>query len=376
MRVGLIGTAFGAKVHLPGFALVPGVDVVAICSAQRARADAAAEQFDVPFATDDYRELVQRDDVDLVDICTPADSHHAITLEALAAGKHVLCEKPLALDVDETTQMVDAAATAGTVNAVNHEMRYTPVRRHLRELVGDGYVGPLHFVNTTVFADYALNPSMEPYYHTWVATRANGGGLVNSLLSHHIDLLRFTFGELHDVSGTSATMITEKPVLAWDYRDGDPIGPNSETIGYRPADADDGAVIHGKLCGGAPFVLSGSWATRHGTGVRVEAYGRDGTLVLEPSGRLLGARTGEPLAELATPDSAQLRYPHDGSPLIPMFASLAEDVAAAISKERPPFGDEHLFATLDDGRLVQTVIDRVSPRANPAATIEADLTKS
>ncbi|MET0145995.1 MAG: Gfo/Idh/MocA family oxidoreductase [Ilumatobacteraceae bacterium] len=365
MRVGLIGTAFGVGVHLPGYRLVPGIEVVAICSAQLSRAAAAAEQHGIPSFTDDYATMVQRDDIDLVDVCTPADSHHPITLAAIAAGKAVLCEKPLASDAAQAVDMVDAAASSGVVNAVTHEFRYMPVRRHIRQLVRDGYVGDIHFVNASVFADYALNPSMEPHYHTWVSMRAEGGGVVNGLLSHHIDLLRFSFGDLHDVGGATATMITEKPVLPWEYRDGDPIGPETETIGMKAVDADDAAVVHAKLANGAPVVLTGSWSVHHGSGVRLEVYGRDGTLILDNTGTLHGGRTGEPLAEIPIPASVAVHHADAPSPLVSMFAMLAEDIAAAVDGAPPPAGDDHLFAQLADGLAVQQVIDRVSPMMSP-----------
>src|SRR5262249_37692520 len=94
MKVGLIGTGFGTRVHMPAMRADPNIEVVAICSAQRSRAQQAAEEWGVPGVAGDYRELIARDDVEMVDVCTPPDSHAEITVAALEAGKHVLCEKP------------------------------------------------------------------------------------------------------------------------------------------------------------------------------------------------------------------------------------------------------------------------------------------
>ncbi len=194
--------------------------------------------------------------------------------------------------------------------------------------------------------------------------REPGGGMVNSLLTHHIDLLRFTFGDLHEVDGAVATLIREKPVLPWDYRDGDPLGPDTETIGMRAVDGDDAAVIGGVLDGGAPFVLSGSWSIRNGTGVRVGAYGTDGTLVLAPEGPegRVGRRRARRRRHAGRPAIA---LPRGGSPLVALFAMLAEDVAAAVAGKPPPHGAEHVFASLDDAWRVQEVVDRVL-RARPS----------
>ena len=92
MRVGLIGTGFGTRVQMPAMRAVPHIEVVAVCSAQLARAEAAADAWGISWATDDYTELVSRDDVDLVSVCAPPDRHADMTIAALEAGKHVLCE--------------------------------------------------------------------------------------------------------------------------------------------------------------------------------------------------------------------------------------------------------------------------------------------
>jgi predicted dehydrogenase len=153
MKVGLIGTGFGTRVHMPAMRADPGIEVVAICSARRDRAEQAAEEWGVPFIASDYRELIARDDVELVDVCTPPDSHAEMTIAALEAGKHVLCEKPLAMNVAEASAMAAAADSARArrpelVDAVHHEMRYFPMRRRLRDLVRrrrrvrpDGHLG-------------------------------------------------------------------------------------------------------------------------------------------------------------------------------------------------------------------------------------------
>lgn len=351
MRVGLVGTGFGTRVQMPGFSQVPGIEVVAVCSAQRQRAEAAASQWHIPFATDDYHALIAHPDVELVSVCTPPESHAEISVAALRGGKHVLCEKPTALTAEQAGAMTAAAVQAGRVNAINHEMRYTPIRRHLRDLVQSGFLGELRFVNASVIVGHGADPAMEPYYWTWVADRSRSGGYLNGMLSHHIDLLRFTFGEIEDVRGMTAILIKDKPVLAWEYRDGDHLGPDVETVGTRPATADDTAVFHGRI-GGAPFAMTGTWAVHGGSGVRLEAYGTEGTLVLDAAGRVLGARVGEPLAEIPAP--AALAVPYSGPGMVPLFAALAADLAGAVDR-----GEPGLFARFADGLAVQEVIDAV-----------------
>ena len=273
MKVGLIGTGFGTRVHMPAMRADSHIDVVAICSAHRARAEAAAKEWGIGFATDDYRELIARDDVEVVNVCTPPDSHAEMTIAALQAGKHVVCEKPLALDVAEAQAMAAAAETTRAknpqlVDAVHHEMRYLPFRRVLRDLVGNGFIGEVRYVIQTVAVDYGVNPGMEPYWYTWVARKEQGGGFLTGMFSHEIDLLRYTLGDLHDVHGTVSIAVAEKPVLTWEYRDGDVIGTDSPTSGTMPATADDTAVITGRLGDGAPFVLTGTYTTGQATASR------------------------------------------------------------------------------------------------------------
>ena len=360
MRVGLIGTGFGTRVHLPAMRASSHIEVVAICSAQRARADAAADQWRIPFATDDYEELLQRDEVELVDICTPPDSHAQITIAALGAGKHVLCEKPLALDLGEAEAM--AAAVEKTrvrvpalVDAVHHEMRYFPFRRLLRSLVSEGYLGELRYVVQAVAVDFGVNPMMEPYWYTWVARKEQGGGFLTGMLSHEIDLLRYTFGDLYEVYGNVSIAVTEKPVLGWDYRDGDAIGPDSPRMGTQLATADDTAVVTGRFHNGAPLVLTGTWAAHNGTGNRLEAYGSEGTIVVS-DGVIRGARKGETLAAMPIPAEYELDL-STGERMVPASTRLFADLAAVVDGRTPP--SEGLFASIADAVKTQQVIESV-----------------
>jgi predicted dehydrogenase len=345
---------------MPAMRADPNIEVVAVCSAQRARAEAAAKEWGIGFATDDYRELIARDDVEVVNVCTPPGSHAEMTIAALEAGKHVVCEKPLAIDRGEAKAMAAAANAARAKNpelldAVHHEMRYMPHRRVLRDLVASGYLGELRYVLQTVPVDYGVNPGMEPYWYTWVARKEEGGGFLTGMLSHEIDLLRHTVGDLHDVYGTVSLAVVDKPVLAWDYRDGDEIGPDSPTTGTVSATADDTAVITGRLGNGAPFVLTGTWAVFNGSGNRIEVYGSEGTAVFA-GGIVQAARPGEAFTEVAVPAGYALD-PSAGEGAVPASARFFGDVAAVVDGRRP--SSEGLFARIDDAVGTQEIMDTV-----------------
>ncbi len=360
MRVGLIGTGFGTRVHMPAMRASSDIEVVAICSAQRSRAEMAAKHWDIPFATDDFQKLIEHDEVDLVDVCTPPDSHAGMTIAALSAGKHVLCEKPLALNLNEAREMAAAvdearARVPSLVDAVHHEMRYFPYRRLLRDLVQQGYLGELRYVVQTVAVDFGVNPGMEPFWYTWVARKELGGGFLAGMLSHEIDLLGYTFGDLCEVHGTVSIAVPEKPVLSWDYRDGDFVGPDSPTAGTRRVTADDTAVVTGRFSNGAPFVLTGSWALHNGSGNRLEAYGSDGSIVVS-GGVITAGRRGEGFMEIPTP-SAYTLDELTGERMVPASARLFADLAAVVDGQT--FRADGLFATVEDAVKTQEVIEVV-----------------
>jgi predicted dehydrogenase len=356
LRVGLIGTGFGTRVHVPAIARRDDVELVAICSARRDRARDFAEQLGIEFYTDDYREIVNAENVDLVDVTTPPDSHMEMSIAALDAGKHVFCEKPIAVNAREAAAMAEAGrrgAERGLVSVVNHELRYLPIRRQIRRLVAEGYIGKPQFVVAAIHVGYGTDPGMEPYYWGWLSKADMGGGALMSMFSHHIDLLRFCFGEIDDVTGRTSTLITERPVLGFEYRDGDPIGPDTETFGVRPVETDDTATLQGVIGDGALLSVTGSWSLQHPSGMRLEAYGDQGSLQLLPDGTLLGGRTGDAGPQVLEPTDL-IDPVGDDHYLVPALASLFGEIVAATRGE-----NDHIYATFDDGLRLQQIIDIV-----------------
>jgi predicted dehydrogenase len=146
-----------------------------------------------------------------------------------------------------------------------------------------------------------------------------------------------------------------RPVLTFEYRDGDPIGPGTPTMGERASETDDAAVIAGRFTSGALFTLAGTWNAHHPTGARVEAYGDQGTLVLDSAGRIFGGRKGEP-ALVEMPIAERYALP----PIAPgagAMTRLVQDLARAIKGEGSPAPPYH--ASFADGLQVQRVMDAV-----------------
>ncbi len=338
LRVGVVGTGFGSTVQIPAFRANPRVEVVAVASGQPGKARRVADAFGVPHAFDDYAALAAAD-LDLVSITAPPHLHHPMTAAALAAGRHVLCEKPMALSVAEAEAMRDGARRAGVVSVIDHELRFNPNRRKVGRLVAEGFVGRPRHVLLTLASPGRRDPGL-PW--GWWYDAGRGGGLLGAVGSHQIDLLRYWLGEIDAAQGTVETFVRERP---------DPAG-----AGRRPVTADDFTTFALRFASGAVGVVVLSVVTGNATGPRVELWGDEGTLVLDERERLWGAPAGKELVELTEPETLG---PPPGMTYVPLwglsFIRLVDHLAAAILDGAPVAP----AATFDDGLAVQRVMDAV-----------------
>jgi predicted dehydrogenase len=202
LRCAVIGAgAFAEACHLPGLRMAPGVEVVALCGRRRERAEALAQRFAVPRVYTDARDLLAREEVDAVAICTPNAAHHEQALLALAAGKHVLCEKPLALTVGEAEEMTAAARRSGRVHLVAFTYRYLHGVAELRRRVRAGDIGePFLFRAHHEYWD-ALRPGASIGWRELQAP--SGGGVLWDSGSHFFDLARHLVGPVSAVAATT-----------------------------------------------------------------------------------------------------------------------------------------------------------------------------
>jgi predicted dehydrogenase len=357
IRAGLVGTGFGYRTLLPALMAEPRVHVEVVCSKHIERARMVAEANDIPRAVDDF-EAVLGEDLDLVCVCTPPFLHAEMTMAALERGRHVFSTKPLAMDIGSAGAVRDVARAKGVVHSMDLSHRYFPVRRHLRNLVRDGYLGDLRYVVALIFDENATAERAHLRFWNWVSDSRQGGGILRtSLMNHHIDLVRYTFGEIRDVHCVPRTLITEKPVLPPGHHEDDGVDAETPSVGMAPVDTEDAIAMTGTLGANAQFMLAGTWSVYHGSGVRVEAYGSEGTLILEPSGRLYGARRQDrALEELPVPEA--FRPPDVGPERIPLFTLMVGEIVDSIRGTAV----DPLFATFDDGyRLCEITHDVLGP---------------
>ena len=151
--IGIIGAGFARTTQIPAFRHCEGARLAAIASGRRENAERAAREFDIPVVVDDWREVIARDDVDLVTIVTPPSLHLEMTLAAFEAGKAVLCEKPMAMEARETDEMRRRAHEKNLLAHIDHELRFLPGRKRMRDLVREGSIGRVHHAKFTFRSD-------------------------------------------------------------------------------------------------------------------------------------------------------------------------------------------------------------------------------
>ena len=278
LGVGMVGYAFMGAAHSQAwrnaahaFDLPLQPSLVALCGRDAAAAQDAAQRLGWAAAETDWRALISRDDVQLVDICAPGDLHAQIAIAALEAGKHVLCEKPLASTEAEAEAMVAAAgrASARGVRAMTgFNYRRVPALALARRLVRDGRIGRLRHVRASYLQDWLVDPAFPL---TWRLQREQAGsGALGDLGSHIVDLAQYLTGELiSGVSAMTATFIGERPLP----------GTAAGEAGTGPVTVDDAAVFTARLASGA---LASFEATRFASGrkneLRIELNGDRGSL--------------------------------------------------------------------------------------------------
>ncbi|MEV7788346.1 Gfo/Idh/MocA family oxidoreductase [Streptomyces sp. NPDC088106] len=375
LRVGMVGYAFMGAAHSQGWRTAGHVfdlplrpELAVICGRDADAVRAAADRHGWAEAETDWRALVEREDIDLVDICTPGDSHAEIALAALAAGKHVLCEKPLANTVAEAEAMARAAEEAssrGQLAMVGFNYRRVPATALARRMVAEGRIGTLRHVRVAYLQDWLVDPGFPL---TWRLRREHAGsGSLGDLGAHIVDLAQYLAGEqLAGVSALTETFVRERPL---------PSAPSSglaavSAAGTGQVTVDDAALFTGRFASGA---LAAFEATRYATGrknaLRIELNGERGSLAFdlerlnelefhdgtEPGThagfrRILVTEPDHPYLEAWWPPGHGLGYEHT-------FVHQARDLVHAVAEGCAP---EPSFA---DGLQVQRVLAAVEESA-------------
>jgi predicted dehydrogenase len=378
LRVGMVGYAFMGAAHAQAwrnahrfFELPLTPELTAVAGRNPEAVSAAAERLGFASTETDWHKLIERDDIDLVDICTPGDSHAKIAIAALDAGKHVLCEKPLANTVEEAEQMVTAASSAaerGVWAMCGFTYRRTPALALARQLVEAGRIGHVRQVRAQYLQDWLHDPDAPM---TWRLDKSkSGSGALGDLGAHLVDTTQWLTGQ--SITGVSAileTFVKSRP-LSGERSGLGGHGDISADVPRSEVTVDDAALFTARFSDGAIGTFE---ATRFALGrknaLRIEINGTDGSLAfdfeennvlqffdgtqpIEEQGfrRILVTEPEHPYVNAWWPPGHGLGYEHG-------FTHQVVDLVNAIAENRQP------TPSFDDGLRVQRVLGAVEDSA-------------
>ena len=346
----VVGTGFGVLTHARALDAA-GIEVRALVGRDPDKAAKRAAMFGIPLATTDRAEAFERDDVDIVAVTTPPHAHAEVVLDAVAAGKHVLCEKPFARDLDQARQMLRAAEDAGVVHLLGTEFRFAPGQALLTRTVRSGAIGEPRFFLFLLQLPTLTDLAAE--MPAWWDDAAQGGGWLGAQGTHVIDQIRTTVGEITRVSASLQTL-SPRPMSADD----------TYTVQFE---TDNGAtgVLHSSAAIGGQFLV----ATKV-TGTKGSAWAQgDDVFVDNGSGPAqVPAAADLPAVAPVPPPGELLHTAYD------MWHSMGMDLAPytrvyEVMRDRvlgKPVPDDPVAGTFADGVANQAVIDAI--RASSATT--------
>lgn len=266
VRFGMVGTGgMGTAGHLRVLQDSPHTQVVALCDVNPNTLKAAAERYSIGSTYTDYREMLEREQLDAIDVATPNVVHAEISLAAIQRRLHVICEKPMAMNRREAREMVASARSHQVKNAVNFSYRNVPAARFIREIIQSGEIGEVYHLIATYNQGWLVDP-LSP--HVWRLVKSlTGTGVLGDLGSHLIDLARFWVGEIEGVSSQLKTFVTKRPRA--DGSQGD-------------VDVDDSASFLADFANGATgSFFCTRYAFARSNAQRAEIYGTKGGIVYD-----------------------------------------------------------------------------------------------
>ncbi|NER51144.1 MAG: Gfo/Idh/MocA family oxidoreductase [Symploca sp. SIO1B1] len=340
--VAVVGTGFGQKIHIPGLQAHSRTQVAAVYHRDMEKAKAIATTYNIPNACDRLEEILALPEVAAVSISTPPFLHYEMAKATLEAGKHLLLEKPMALQAAEVEELYQLATAKGVVAMPDFEFRFVPAWQRLAEYLEDGYVGKKRLIKIDWLVSGRANPERG---WSWYAQKDKGGGILGAVGSHAFDYISWLFGPIKRLCALLSTAIPERP------------DPNSGGK-LKPVDADDTCLILLELADGTPCQLNISSVTYQGRGHFVEVYGDRGTLILGSSNQkdyvhgfqLLAAPAGETLTEVEIPQRLEFPQTYPDGRLAPFIRVVDQWVQSIDSSQE-------VIPSLKEGVYSQLLMD-------------------
>jgi predicted dehydrogenase len=359
LGIGLVGHGGAGKMHALGYRTLSSYydplpaepKLVGVCTSREETGARAQKEHGFQFHCTDYRLLLERDDIQIIDCCAPNFLHRAIVIEALEAGKHVYCEKPLAMNLKEAEELAALARKSGLKCQMVFNYRFVPAVMRARQLVEEGALGEvISFRGAYLHSGY-LDPRRPM---SWRLRKAQaGGGALMDLGPHILDLLRYLLGEFTSVFAETRTLITRRP--------------SAEGKGLEEVDVDDLAVLQLRLRnGGLGTVEVSRCAAGANDELKFEIYGSKGGLafnLMDPNwlyfydateeGEPLGGRRGWKRIETVQryPEPAAFPYPRAPVGWGRFHIASQYQFIKAIALDLPP------EPSFEDGLAVQRVIE-------------------
>ena len=336
--IGIIGAGFARTTQIPGFKNCEGARGVVIASAHREHAEEVAREFDIPNVADDWRGVIERDDVDLVSIVTPVITHHEIAMAALDAGKHVLCEKPMAMNAEEAREMMERAREKNVLALIDHELRFLPGRQKAAELIRRGDLGELWHGRCLFRSGQRADPN-RPW--NWWSDVKQGGGALGAIGSHIVDAFRWLLNtEVSEVFGQLSTHVPKRK-------------DHSGVI--REVTTDDEASLLLKFDGvGATGNASLSMVQAGASAHVVEIFGSKGALKVDGNGYVWSAKTGDTEWTSIEIDHGHLAPGMAEGGWSRGFTAFSKKIIDALREDRTTVEGA---ATFEDGYRTQVVLD-------------------
>ncbi|MBD2203094.1 Gfo/Idh/MocA family oxidoreductase [Calothrix sp. FACHB-1219] len=339
--VAVVGTGFGQKVHIPGLQAHPQTEVVAVYHRDINKARAIAQSNNIPHACDTIADIVKLPVVQAVTIATPPFLHYEMAKTVLQAGKHLLLEKPTALNATEAKELYQLAQKQGVIATVDFEFRFVPGWQKFAQLLSADYVGNKRLIRIDWLGSSRADAS-RPW--NWYSSQDKGGGALGSLGSHAFDYIYWLFGPVRRLSAHLTTAI--------------PTRIDPATGESKPVNTDDTCVLTLELADGTPCQLTISAVVHAPRTHWVEVYGDRGTLVLGSENqkdyihgfRVWGSEPGKALSEIEIPSDLMFPQNHaDGR--ISAFIRVVDRWVQGI------YSQQQIIPSLREGVYSQLLMD-------------------
>jgi predicted dehydrogenase len=353
IKVGIIGTGFGAKVHAPMFNFHDGFEVVAISSVSRGNIEEVQKTSGVKNVYTDWRLMLDQEQLDLVVVASAVHLHRDMVLAAYEKGLDVLCEKPMALHIEESEEMISARDSAQRLGLINHEFRFLPARTKVKEFLDSGSLGQiLHIRYLCSFASYT---SLVSRSRGWLGQEDKGGGMLGAIGSHMTDSLHWW------MNSQFKEVFAQLPTHVPTYTDENGMVENRT--------ADDAFQIIGTLENGATVIMELLSAARQTENSwRLEVFGTEGTLVMLDDQKVLFSSLDESLKEIELVQdlTAPVGMPAIAARYYNGFHRMLDALHGSIVS-----GTKHPYlADFDNGYSTQKILDAVRLSAKESRKID------